>query len=68
VLLVQNDDKASGLGVEGAGHMFDGLFDDFLNAGIGDWGAVLEGVDSAAALYRLEEGGGVCWVGRHDWR
>lgn len=68
VLLVQNDDKASCLGIEGAGHMFDGLLDDFLDAGVGDWGAMLEGVDGAAALHRREEGCGVCWVGRHDWR
>lgn len=57
VLGVEEEDGAGGLGVEGGGDVLDHLGDDGLEAGVGDGGLLLEGVDGAAGGDGLEEGG-----------
>lgn len=55
VLLVQQDDQAGGLGVEGAGNVGDGVVDELLDLGVRDGAVLAELVDSAAVLDRLQE-------------
>lgn len=61
MLLVQQDDGTGGLRVEGAGDVEDGIFDDFLDPGVGDWGGGFEGVVGAAVF----DGGGEGFCGDH---
>lgn len=57
VLGVEKEDGAGGLCVEGGGNVFDDLGDDLAEAGVRDWGLLLEGVDGAAGGEGREEGG-----------
>ena len=63
VLFLQHDDSAGGLGVEGAGGVFDGGGDELFDAGVGDGGFVGQLVKSATGLGRVEERFGVCHCG-----
>ena len=63
VLFLEHDDGAGGLGVEGAGGVFDGVGDELLDAGVGDGGFVGQLVDGATGFGRVEEGFGVCHCG-----
>lgn len=58
VLLLQQQDDAGGLSVEGAGHVQDGISDDALDGIVGDGALGLEAVVGAAGLDQLQEGGG----------
>ena len=58
VLVLEKEDEAGGLGVEGGGDVLDELGDDLLNAGVGDGRVLVEGVDAAAVGDGLEEAGG----------
>ena len=55
VLGFEQHDGARRLGVEGAGHVEEGLAHYFGDAGVGDRGGVAEGVDAAAGLHGGEE-------------
>lgn len=55
VLLVEDNDRAAGLGVEGARYVLDSLGDELLNAGVGNCGLVLKGVVGASMLDSFEE-------------
>ena len=57
VLVLEQEHEASGLGVEGGGDVLDELGDNLLNAGVGDGGVLVEGVDAAAVGNGLEEAG-----------
>lgn len=63
VLLLQHDDQARGLGVEGAGDVLDGVGDELFDAGVGDGGLVGELVVGAAGFGEVEQGLGVCHCG-----
>jgi hypothetical protein len=56
VLVLQQQDEAGGLGVEGRGDVFDELGDDCFDAVVGDGGGLGEGVDAAAVGDGVEEG------------
>lgn len=56
VLLLEQQDDARRLRVEGAGHVLDGLGDELLDARIADGALGLERVVRAAVLDRLDEG------------
>ena len=57
VLVLEQENEASGLRVEGGRNVLDELGDDLLNAGVGDGGVLVEGVDAAAVGNGLEEAG-----------
>lgn len=57
VLFLQQEDDTRGLGVERAGHVQDSRLDDVLDGVVGDRALVLEGIDSATGLDRLQESG-----------
>lgn len=63
VLVFQEEDQACGLGVEGGWDVLDEVGDDLLDAGIGDGGVLVEGVDAAAVGGGVEEGHGGGHVG-----
>ena len=58
VLLLQEEDNARGLGVEGAGNVEDGVLNNALNGIIGDRTLGLQVVVSPAGLDQLQKGGG----------
>lgn len=58
VLLLQEEDNARGLGVEGAGNVEDGVLNNALNGIIGDRALGLQVVVSPAGLDQLQKGGG----------
>lgn len=55
VLVLQEEDQACGLGVEGGGDVLDEVGDDLLDAGVGDRGVLVEGVDAAAVSGGVEK-------------
>lgn len=55
MLLVQQDDQAGGLSVEGAGDVGNGVVDELLDLGVRDGAVLAELVDGAAVLDRLQE-------------
>jgi len=59
VLLLQHDDHACGLAVEGAGDVLDRVLDELFDASLGDGGFVVYLVEGAAAFDEGEEGLGV---------
>ncbi len=59
MLLLEHDDEACGLAVEGAGDAFDGVRDELFDAGVGDGGLVGDLVEGAAGGDEVEEGLGV---------
>jgi hypothetical protein len=66
VLVAYEHDNACALRVEAAGHVQDGVLDDFLDARLGDGDLFVEGVDGATRGHGVEEGlGGAdhldCW-------
>lgn len=62
MLFVQENDKPSRLGVEGAGYIQNGRIDQFLDLCVRYWAALAQLVDGAAVRGGLDEG-----VGRHCW-
>lgn len=60
VLVLEEEDQAGGLGVEGRGGVLDDVGDDLLDAGVGDRRGLVEGVDAATVGGSVEErhGGG----------
>lgn len=56
MLLLEHDDEACGLAVEGAGNVFDGVLDELLDAGVRDGGFVGDLVEGAAGADEFEEG------------
>jgi hypothetical protein len=60
MLVLEQDDGAGGLRVEGGRDVLDDLGDDLGDALVGDGGLLLESVDGAAASEGLEE-----WSSRH---
>lgn len=65
MLLVQQNDQAGRLGVEGAGNVQDGGIDELLDLGVGDGAVLAELVDGAAVLGQLDEvvDGHICGIG-----
>lgn len=59
VLLLQHDHHASGLRVEGAGDMLDGVGDELFDAGVGDGRLVGDLVVGTTEFGRVEEGLGL---------
>lgn len=57
MVVVEHDDDAGGLGVEGAGDVFDGVLDEFFDTGVGDGGGGGELIEGAAGGDEGEEGG-----------
>ena len=64
MLVLEHDDQARGLGVEGAGDVLHGVGDELLDAGVGDGGLVGQLVVGAAGFGEVEEGFG---VGHDGW-
>lgn len=59
-------DDSSALGVEGRGHVQDGVLEDFLDAGVGDGDGLVERVDASSNGEGLEERGGGARAGGLD--
>lgn len=59
MLALQQDHDSSGLRIERARHVANGMPHDFLNAIVGNGGFIRELVVCAASLGGFEEGGGV---------
>lgn len=57
VLVPEQDDEASGLGVEGAGDVLDGDAQDLLDLLVVDGAVLVQLVDGATVLDRVPEGG-----------
>lgn len=55
MLLLQENNQAGGLGVEGAGNVQDSSIDKLLDLSIGDGAVLAQLVDGAAVLGRLDE-------------
>jgi len=55
MVLLQDDDRAGCLGVEGAGDMLDGVVDELFDTGVGNGGLVGELVVCTTLLYKIGE-------------